>query len=98
MLIIILLQPFFIAFLVSDSATSFRFMIKTKKAGTTRICEMKGQYTLLLLLLLVTRPLPRDGNMVEDHEAPEAGQFSRAWTRGRREPESGQRVSSEKSP
>ena len=27
----------------------------------------------LLLLLLVTRPLPRDGGMAEDHGAPEAG-------------------------
>ena len=32
---------------------------------------------LLLLLLLVTQPLPRDGGMAEDHGAPEAGQLSR---------------------
>ena len=28
-----------------------------------------------MLLLLVTRPLPRDGGMAEDHGAPEAGQL-----------------------
>ena len=38
-----------------------------------------------LLLLLVTRPLPRDGGMAEDHGAPEAGQLPRVWTRGRKE-------------
>ena len=51
-----------------------------------------------LLLLLITRPLPRDGGMAEDHRAPEAGQLSRVWTRGRRETESRLRVSSAKSP
>ena len=45
------------------------------------------------LLLLVTRPLPRDGGMTENHGAPEAGQLSRVWTRGRKEKESRQRVS-----
>ena len=43
---------------------------------------------MLLLLLLVTRPLPRDGGMAEDHGAPEAGQLPRVWTRGRKETES----------
>ena len=28
--------------------------------------------------VVVTRPLPRDEGMAEDHEAPEAGQLSRA--------------------
>ena len=42
--------------------------------------------------------LPRDGGMAEDHGAPEAVQLSRAWTRRRRETESRQRVSGEKSP
>ena len=42
---------------------------------------------LIHMLLLVTRPLPRDGGMAEDHEAPEAGQLPRVWTRGRRETE-----------
>ena len=36
--------------------------------------------------------------MAEDHGAPEAGQLSRVWTRGRRETESRQRVSGVKSP
>ena len=44
-------------------------------------------------LLLITRPLPRDGGMAGDHGAPEAGQLPRVWTRGRRETESRQRVS-----
>ena len=30
---------------------------------------------ILLLLLLFTRPFPRDGGMAEDHGAPEAGQL-----------------------
>ena len=51
-----------------------------------------------LLLLLVTRPLPRDGGMAEDHGAPESGQLPRFWTRGRTETESRQRVSGAKSP
>ena len=42
---------------------------------------------ILERLLLFTRPLPRDGGMVEDHGAPEAGQLSKIWTRGRRETE-----------
>ena len=49
------------------------------------------------LLLLFTRPLPRDWGTAEDHRAPEAGQLSRVWTRGRRETESRQRVSGTKS-
>ena len=53
--------------------------------------------SLVLLLLLVTRPLPRDGGMAEDHGAPEAGQLPRVWTRGRKETESRQRVSGAKS-
>ena len=52
----------------------------------------------LLLLLLFTRPLPRDGGMAEDHGAPEAGQLPRVWTRGHKETESRQRVSGAKSP
>ena len=50
-----------------------------------------------LLLLLITQPLPRDGDMAEDHGAPEAGHFSRVWTRGHRGTESRQRVSGAKS-
>ena len=48
---------------------------------------------LLLLLLLFTRPLPRDGGMAEDYGAPEAGKLPRVWTRGHKETESRQRVS-----
>ena len=51
-----------------------------------------------LLLWLFTRPLPRDGGMVEDHGAPVAGQLPRVWIRGRTETESRQRVSGAKSP
>ena len=53
---------------------------------------------IFLLLLLVTRPLPWDGGMEEDHGAPEAGQLPMVWTRGRTETESRQRVSGAKSP
>ena len=52
----------------------------------------------MLLLLLITRPLPRDGGMAEDHGAPEAGQLFNVCTRGRTETESRQRVSGAKSP
>ena len=53
---------------------------------------------VLLLLLLVTRPLPRDRGMAEDHGAPEAEQLPKVWSRGRKETESCQRVSGVKSP
>ena len=36
--------------------------------------------------------------MAEDHEAPEAWQLPRGWTRGHKETESRQRVSGAKSP
>ena len=55
-------------------------------------------YSPLALLLLVTRPLPRDGGMAEHHGAPEAWQLPRVCTRGRKETESCQRVSGAKSP
>ena len=55
-------------------------------------------FQFMLLLLLITRPLPKDGGMAEDHGAPEAGQLPRVWTRGHRETESRQRVSAAKSP
>ena len=44
-------------------------------------------------LVAVTQPLPREEGMAEDHGAPEAEQFPRAWTRGRKEIESRQRAS-----
>ena len=53
---------------------------------------------LFLLLLLFTRPLPRNESMAEYHGAPEAGKLPRVWTRGRKEIESRQRVSGAKSP
>ena len=49
-------------------------------------------------VLLFSRPLPRDGGMAENHGAPEAGQLSGAWTRGRRVTESHQRARGAKSP
>ena len=51
-----------------------------------------------LLLLLFTRPLPRDGGMAENHGVPEAGQLPKVWIKGRKETESRQRVSGAKSP
>ena len=42
-------------------------------------------FLVVVVVVAVTRPLPRDGGMVENHRAPEAGQLPRAWTRGRRE-------------
>ena len=58
--------------------------------------NFKEQVVPSFLLLLITRPLPRDGGMVEDHGAPEARQLPRVWTRGRTETESRQRVSGAK--
>ena len=49
-------------------------------------------------VVVVTTPLPRNEGMAEDHGAPEAGQFPKAWTRGRKETDSRQRVSGAKSP
>ena len=63
--------------------------------GRRRFCT---HAVTLLLLLLFTRPLPRDGDMAEDHGAPEAGQLPRVGTRGRKETESRQRVSGAQSP
>ena len=42
--------------------------------------------------------LPTDGGMVEDHGAPEARKLTKAWTRGRKETKSRQRVSGADSP
>ena len=44
--------------------------------------------------VVVTRPLPRDEGMAENHGVPEAGQFPKAWTRGRRETKSERRKES----
>ena len=51
-----------------------------------------------VVVVVVTEPLPRDGGMAEDHGALEAGRLPRAWTRGRKETESRQRVSGAKNP
>ena len=48
---------------------------------------------ILLLLLLIIRTLPRNGGMAEDHGASETGLLPTAWTRGRSETESRQKVS-----
>ena len=72
------------------------------KNKTLQIMPFKGilcvSVTNNFMLLLFTRPLPRDGGMAEDHGAPEAEQLPRVWTRGRKEIESRQRVSGAKSP
>ena len=89
----------------STLITSWRGIITdnnvTNSYQTVKICHTNTvvpQDTNLIrfgtaLLLLVTRPLPRDGGMAEDHGAPEAGQLPRVWTRGHTETESRQRVS-----
>ena len=46
--------------------------------------------------VVVTRPLPKDGSMAEDHGAPEIEQLPRAWTRGRKVTESCQIGSEQK--
>ena len=58
----------------------------------------RSRYVLLWLLLLLPDPFRGVGGMAEDHEATEAGQLPRAWTRGRKESESFQRASGAKSP
>ena len=46
-------------------------------------------------VVVVTRPLPSDGCMAEDHGAPEARQIPRVWTRDRGETKNRQRASKE---
>ena len=43
------------------------------------------------VVVVVSYPTPSEG--WEDHGAPEAGQLSRVWTRGRKEAESRQKAS-----
>ena len=43
------------------------------------------------VVMVVTRPLPRDDGSAEDFGAPEVEQLLRAWTRGRTVTESHQR-------
>ena len=52
----------------------------------------------VVVAVVVTPPLPTDGGMAEDHGAPEAGQLSGVWTRGRKETQNRQRVSGAKRP
>ena len=47
----------------------------------------------LVVVVVFTCALPRDGGMAEDHGAPEAGQLPRVWNRNRIETESRQRAS-----
>ena len=54
-------------------------------------------FQIKVVVVVVIRPLPRDGGMAEDHGASEAEQLPRVWTRGHRETESCQRVSGIKS-
>ena len=75
-----------------------RFSMKIWQNKHLAFGARKSDQVLLLLLLLITRPLPRDGGMAEDHGAPEARQLPRVWTRGRTETESRQRVSGTMSP
>ena len=51
-----------------------------------------------VVVVVVTRPLPRDGGMAGDHGAPKAGQLSRVCTRDRRETESRQKASGANNP
>ena len=84
-------------FSVNDQLISnFEDYRRYKKADVVKRHYMHTGRSLLLLLF--TRPLPRDGGMAEDHGAPEAGQLPRVWTRGHKETESRQRVSGAKSP
>ena len=55
-------------------------------------------FVCIVVVVVVTLPLLRDGAMAEDHGALEARQLSRSWTRGRRETESRQTASGTKSP
>ena len=83
--------------LVVSNTVCYRNVFGELLSFSSILQKTPGYNTMLLLLLLVTRPLPRNGGMAEDHGAPEAGQLPRAWTRGRTETESRQRVSGAKS-
>ena len=71
-------------------------MIGVKVNSKSELVEDRERNSALYVV--VTRQLPRDGGMAEDHGAPEAGQFSRAWVRGRKETESRQTAGGAKSP
>ena len=79
--------------LCGDEATLFFLASPVRSSFSADACTIlqaihwsqKLQLVCHFLLLLFTRPLPRDGGMAEDHGAPEAEQLPRVWTRGRRE-------------
>ena len=56
------------------------------------------KYPVVVVVVVATRPLPRDEGMAEDHGDPKAGHLSNACYKGCRETESNQRVSGAKSP
>ena len=51
-----------------------------------------------VVVVVVTRSLPRNEGMAEDHGSPEPRKLPKAWTRGRRETVSRQTVSGAKNP
>ena len=59
---------------------------------------VKPSIVVLVVAVVVTRPFARDGGIAEDYGILEAGQLYMAWTRGRKETKSRQRVSGVKSP
>ena len=67
-------------FYISDRRSSF-----APSAANWRLRVASGDSYCKEPIVVVTRPLPRDGGIAEDHGAPEARQLPRAWTRGRRE-------------
>ena len=69
-----------------------------KLQSSMKAVKFGQEFICFSLLLLITRPLPRDEGMAEHHGAPEAGQLPRVWTRGRKETKSRQKVSGAKSP
>ena len=73
------------------------FLVRSKTLSNCRVFSLIVK-ALLIRLVVATRPFSRDGDMAENHEAPETGQLFRAWTRGRRKSERCQRASGAKSP
>ena len=53
----------------------------------------KLKHNFIFVVVVVTRPISRDGGMAEDLRSPEAGQLPRPWIRGRRETGSHQKAS-----
>ena len=88
----------FLLFSLNSKAKSFHKMVylneqKLQEPPVLRNLTDIQVEALVVVVVVVTRPLPRDRGMAEDHGAPEAGQLPRAWTSDRRETESRQRVS-----